>query len=234
LGNGILEKVRQALEGAGFSAGEAYPGGKMLQITGPVAAFHLHRVDSGTRTATVEVTVLCPGEMGGSACEAEALKAASALQAAGAVCVQKGCVYDGGCRLYSVSILASFEAVTDNGACITGLDFQVEVNDVPLPWALVFSEERVQEQTLEFATRSSLPVAITPGSCCWNIRLEELVPTGAQETAEPEGEFRLRVRRGGRSELYGPCRWSSVTRSFSAEGLRRISKGLALTRKEEA
>lgn len=233
LGSPILETVRQCLELAGFPAGEAYPGGKMPGITGPVAAFHLYQVDSGSRTATVEVTVLCPGELGGSLCEAEALKASSALQAAGAVCIQKGCVYDGGSRLYSVSILAVFEAVTENGECTSGLDFQVEVNDVVQPWARLFSGERVQEQTMEFATRSSTAVAITSGSVYWNIRLEELVPRGAQETAEPEGEFRLRVSRGGQSERYAPCRWTSVTRSFSEDGLQRISKGIALMREEE-
>ena len=86
---------------------------------------------------------------------------------------------------------------------------------------------------MEFATRSSTAVAITPGSVYWNIRLEELVPRGAQETVEPEGEFRLRVSRGGQSERYAPCRWTSVTRSFSEDGLQRISKGIALMREEE-
>ena len=63
-------------------------------------------------------------------------------------------------------------------------------------------------------------------------RLEELVPYGSQETAAPADDFVLRVIRGSTSELYKPCRWSSVSRSFTAEGLRLICKGIALTGKE--
>ena len=92
MGSPILESVLHCLEEAGFFAVAAYPGQKLSQIVGLVAAYHLHKVDTGSRTATVEVTVFCPADLGGSACEAAALKATAALQSIGAVCVQKGCM----------------------------------------------------------------------------------------------------------------------------------------------
>jgi len=233
LGIPILESVLRCLEEEGFPASEAYPGQPFPQITGPVAAFHIHKVDSGSRTATVEVTIHCPASLGGAACEEAALGATAALQTSGALCVQNGCIYDGLNQIYSVSILATFTAVAENNDCTTGVGFQIHLDGVYHPWAVAFTEEKVQEQTIEFATRSPVAVAITPGSYYWNIRLEELIPSGSQETAEPEGEFQLRVVRGTKAELYGPCRWSSITRSFTAKGLRRVCKGIALMREED-
>lgn len=233
MGISILETVLRCLEDAGFPASEAYPGQPFPQITEPVAAFHIHKVDSSSRTATVEITIHCPGVLGGSACEMAALNAAAALQASGAACVQNGCVYDGLNRVYSVSILATFPGIPENSDCIMGAGFQIYLDGAYHPWAVAFTEEKVQEQSIEFATRSPAAVAITPGSYYWNIRLEELIPYGSQETTEPEMEFKLRILREGRAQLFSPCRWSSITRSFSAEGLRRICKGIALTCQEE-
>ena len=234
MGSPILESVLHCLEEAGFFAIAAYPGQKFSQIVGLVAAYHLHKVDTGSRTATVEVTVFCPADLGGSACEAAALKATTALQAIGAACVQNGCAFDGIHRLYSVSILATFVGIPEGTDCTMGNGFYIQLNDVYQPWAVSFTEEKVQEQTPEFATRSPVGVTITPGHYYWKIQMEELVSPGFQETAEPAGEFQLRLVQGDRSQLFHPCRWTSVTRSLSPEGLRRIRKGIALMREEEA
>jgi len=210
----------------------AYPGQTLPQILGPVAAVHLHKVDNGSRTVTVEVSILCPSSMGGAACEEAALNAAAALQGVQAVCVQNGCVYNGMTQLYSVSILATFYGIPQESDCTMGVGFQIHLDSVYHPWAVAFTEEKVREQTLEYATRSPVAVAITSGSYYWNLRLEELVPPGFTETAEPEEEFQLRVVREGKTEIYGPCRWSSVSRSFTPEGLHLVCKGVALIREE--
>lgn len=229
----ILELVLQCLQEAGFAANVAYPGQKLPVISEPVAAVHIKKVDGEAQTVTVEVSILSPASSGGTACELAALKACAALQAAKAVCVQNGCVYDGITQVYTVSILATFSGITDENSCILGPGFQVYLNDVLHPWAVSFSAEKVQEQTMEFATRSPVAVAITSGSYYWNLHLEEQIPPGFEEVSEADEEFQLRVIRGNQSEQYGPCRWRSVTRSFTPEGLRRVCKGIALMREEE-
>lgn len=232
MGSPILETVLRILQEVGFTAVSAYPGQKFPQVAGPVAAVHIHKVDNSSRTVTVEVTILCPSGMGGAACEEAALTATAAMQSVQAVCLQNGCIYDGVTQVYSVSILATFSGIPEEKDCTMGVGFQIHLDDVYHPWAVAFSEEKVREQTLEFATRSPVAVAITSGSYYWNLRLEELVPPGFSETAEPGAEFQIRVVRNGKTDCYGPCRWSSVTRSFTPEGLRRVCKGIALMREE--
>lgn len=230
----ILELVLQTLQEAGFAAIAAYPGQKLPVITEPAAAAHIKKVDGESQTVTVEISILSPAALGGAACEQAALKAAKALQAAKALCIQSGCIYDGIAQVYSVSILAAFAGITGEKDCALGPGFQVFLDGVLQDWATAFTAEKVREQTVEFATRSPVAVAITSGSYYWNIHLEELIPSGFPETPEPEEEFSLKLIREGKTEIYSPCRWSSVTRSFRPEGLRRVRKGIALMREEEA
>ena len=232
MGIAVLERVQNCLQQAGLPAAAAYPGHKLPQIPDTAAAYHIHQVDSSKKSITVEVTVHCPAHMGGSACEAAALKATEALHAAGAACVQNGCRYDGTAQLYSVSILAVFSEEPEEESSTPASGFLVRISNVDRPWAVAFSAEKVREQTPEYAVRSPEGTSITSGACYWNLRLEELIPYGSQETPEPKDDFVLRVIRGTASEVYKPCRWSSVTRSFTAEGLHLVCKGIALTGKE--
>ena len=232
MGISVLETVENCLREAGFPAAAAYPGHPIPQIQETVAAFRIHKADSQKKTVTIEVTVLCPGHMGGAACEVAALTAAKALHTAGAACLQNGCQYDGLSQLYSAAILATFSEAEETDSQNQTLGFQVRINNVDHPFVTAFCAEKVREQTTEYAVRSPEGTAITSGCYHWNLRLEELVPYGSQETAAPADDFVLRVIRGSTSELYKPCRWSSVSRSFTAEGLRLICKGIALTGKE--
>ena len=223
----------QQLRDAGFSAFTAFPGQKAPDITEPVAAVHIHKVDSGSQTVTVEVCILSPSGLGGTACELSGRKAAAALQIAGAVCIQNGCTYDPVAQIYSVSILAVFRGDTGESSHRLGPGFKVYLNNVLHHSVTDFTEEKIQKQTMEYIAGSPEGIMIVPGSYHWNLCLEEHFPAGVQETPEPEEEFQLRILREGSAQIYEPCRWTSVTRSFTAEGLRRICKGIALTRKED-
>ena len=63
--------------------------------------------------------------------------------------------------------------------------------------------------------------------------LEELFPAGTPEKAEPVGAFTLEISTDVKTELYYHCRWTSVKREFSREGLRKTRKGIAMLRQEE-
>lgn len=233
MGNVILQQVLTALKNGGFSVELAYPGRKMPQITGPVAAVHMARVDSAALTSTVSVTILSPGELGGAACEAEAMEAMELLLGCGAVCVQEGCVYDRVSQLYAVEIRAAFAGISQTEG-IAGTGFSVSINGVSHDRAVAFQSEETRDYTVEYVTTEPLPMANGTGMVQWSLRLEEQIPVGTEEPAEPSPGFSLVVTTDEKTEIYTGCQWTSVSREYSSQGLRRLRKGFALKREETA
>lgn len=236
MGSVILQQVLTALKNGGFAAELAYPGRKMPQITGPVAAVHMARVDSAALTSTVSVTILSPGELGGAACEAEALKALELLLGCGAVCVLEGCVYDRVSQLYAVEISATFTSLAQSEEEETpaGPGFSVSINGIRHGCAVAFQSEEARGYTTEYVTTEPLPVASGTGMVQWSLRLEEQIPVGTAEPAEPSPGFSLVVTTDEKKEVYTGCQWTSVSREYSSQGLRRLRKGFALKREETA
>lgn len=235
MGNVILEQVLTALKNGGFAAELAYPGGPMPRITGPVAAVHMEKVDSAALTSTVAVSILSPGKLGGTACEKEALKALDLLLGCGAVCVQRGCVYDRVSQLYAVEIHAAFTSLSqsEEGAP-AGPGFAVSINGVRHGCAVSFRCEESRGYTAEYVTTEPLPMASGTGMVQWSLQLEEQIPVGTAEPAEPEPGFSLVITTDEKTETYTGCQWTSISREYSSQGLRRLRKGFALNRKEAA
>lgn len=233
MGYSILELVLRRLREANFAADIAYPGQKFPLIAEPVAAVHIEKVDRASLTVTVEVNIICPAAMGGAACEIEALRATEILRWSGAVCVQNGCTYDGISQVYVVAILATFTGITEADSCIIGPGFSVYLDEILQPYALAVSEEEAPGVQAEYVMGESAPAGISQGSCLWTIQLEELIPAGSPETAEPDGAFQLKIVTELKTERYYHCRWTSVKREFTREGLRRTRKGIAMLREEE-
>lgn len=233
LGYSILELVLRRLREENFTADIAYPGQKFPRITGPVAAVHIEKVDRASLTVTVEVNIICPAAMGGTACEVEALRATEILRWSGAVCVQNGCTYDGISQVYVVTILAAFTGITEADRCVIGPGFSVYINEILQPYALAVSEEEAPGIQAEYVMGESAPAGISQGSYLWHIQLEELIPAGSPETAEPAGAFQMKIVTEQKTETYYHCRWTSVKREFTKEGMRRVRKGIAMLREEE-
>lgn len=233
MGISILELVLRRLREANFTADVAFPGQKFPEITEPVAAVHIEKVDRANMTVTVEVNIICPAAYGGTACEVDALRATEYLRWSGAVCVQNGCTYDGISQVYIVSILATFTGITDENSCTLGPGFELFLNEIYLPYVVSFSEEEILEQETEFATAESDPVGISQGKHYWKISLEELIPAGLPEEEEPEGAFEIRIVTDVKDEYYYYCKWTSIQRTYSSQGLRRIRKGICMLREEE-
>ena len=113
MGISILEQVLYRLRNEEFLADVAYPGQKFPQITKTVAAVHIEKVDRANMTVTLEVNIITPASLGGTACELEALRATEVLQLDGANCVQNGCTYDGSGQVYVVAVLATTIRIWD-------------------------------------------------------------------------------------------------------------------------
>lgn len=232
MGNAILELVLRSLREAGFPADAAFPGQKIPAITEPVAAVHIEKVDSADLTVTVEVSVLCPAQMGGARCEREALRAMEALCLAGADCILEGCEYNGHAKAWSVRILASFLGIATADDCTMGPDFRVYVKDQVIPSAVSFEAEQVFDVAAQYQMGEDAPVGILSGSWVWKLRLEELIPPGEAEVQDPEPDFAVLVERGEVAETYCHCRWISVRREFTRQGLRLIRTGISTHRQE--
>lgn len=225
----MLRRLREE----GFAADVAFPGQMFPQITDTVAAVHIEKVDRGNLTVTVEVSILCPAAMGGTACEVEALRATEILRWAGAVCVQNGCSYDGVAQVYVVDILATFTGVTEAEDCTIWNGFYCYINNRQQRFAVGFSMEERCEVELQYAYGTGEPGGSSTGKKGWTIQVEELIPCGSPETEDVQGEFTLKIVTDQTTETYTGCRWNSVKRELSKQGLRRIRSGIALKREVE-
>lgn len=234
LGYSILELVLRQLRAEGFAADAAYPGQKFPQLEGVVAAVHIENVDRANMTMTLEINILCPAAMGGTECEVQALRATEVLRMAGAVCVQNGCSYDGIAQVYVVPVLATFTGITEAEECRVWPGFYCYIND--LLHLFVTSVEVAQETGAgaEYVMGEAAPAAISIGTVGWEIQVEELIPVGSPEIGEPEGEFTVLIQTDRKRETYSGCRWVSIRREFTQKGLRRVRKGIARSRSEEA
>lgn len=232
MGISILELVLQRLREENFLADVAFPGQKCPRITEPVAAVHIEKVDRSNLSVTVEVNIICPAELGGTYCEVEALRATEVLSRAGAACIQNGCEYDGLAQVYVVSILAAFTGITEADDCVMGPGFRVYQEDNLQPFAVSFQAEQKIDVAAQYEMGEDTPIGIRNGSWIWALRLEELIPPGNPEVKDLEGPFVIRVESDTVTEVYSNCRWTSVRREFTRQGLRRIRTGISMLRQE--
>ena len=232
MGNSILALVLQKLREADFAADAAFPGQDGPVISDTVAAVHIEQVDRAGLTVTVGVHIISPGARGGTACELEALRATEVLRWAGAACIQHGCRYDGDRRVYSVEILATFPGITGADSCVVGPGFQVLLVGVERKAVRIFTAQLQQDHRAEYAIGEDTPVGYSRKKEFWELTLEELYPAGSAEIPSPEAPFLLQLVTEGKTESYYGCRWTSVRRQITREGLRIIRTGASSRRVE--
>lgn len=232
MGYSILELVLRRLRQAGFQADVAYPGQKYPQIGETVATAHIEKVDRANLTVTMEVSIISPAATGGTACEVEALRATEILRWAGAVCVQNGCTYDGVSQVYVVGILATFTGTTDESDCVIWPGFYCYVDESLQRFATNIQIEEVTGRQLEQSMGEADPMGVSDGCHYWNIELVEVIPAGSAVSAEPGMGFTLKLVTDEKTEQFSGCSWVSTSREYSKAGLRRIHRGVALSREE--
>lgn len=231
MGISILELVLQKLREAEFAADVAYPGQKYPPIQNTVAAVHIAEVDRANMTVTVEVTVISPAELGGTACETAALRATEVLRWAGANCIQKGCDYDGMAQVYCVSILATFTCITDAENCAMGPGFTVYVDDTRLEFISAFSNAELRDVICCYEMGEDYPAGLCTGRSKWEITIQEIIPAGSEEVIYPNAATGVTVEKSnGETEIFRDCLFTSVQRENTNAGLKRTWKGVAKTR----
>jgi hypothetical protein len=224
----VLRRLRED----GFTADIAFPGQKFPQISDAVAAVHIEKVDRANLEVTVEISIICPASMGGTACEMKALRATEVLRWSGAVCVQNGCTYDGIAQVYVVSVLATFTGMTEADDCTVWPGFYCYVDNQLHRFAIGFTAVQQTGAAAQYVIGEAVPVGTSLGTSAWEIQLEELIPVGSPEFDSPMEPCVVKILTDQKTEIYSGCRWTTISREFSKQGLRRIRKGVALGREE--
>lgn len=219
MGQTIVAKVIEILQGVDIRADEAYPGGRIPALTGPVAAVRLGRVDRAVRTTAVQTTVMSPSEQGGSICEATALRAIQALEDENATCQKAVCQFDSMADVFYIEITAEFFGVALEESWSPGPGFAITIGEQPMEWATGFS---IQRQTDDEITAIS--------DAKWVFTLEELLGPGSVDPPDPTEPFVLTVTRPLGDEIFTGCTWTSVKREDTIRGISQVRTGVAKAR----
>lgn len=211
----MVDTVVDGLSEAGLRAAAAYPGEKMPQLSAPVVAVGLEKVENGVYTVRAEV--LSPAQLGGTACEMYAEEARTALEGLGAVCSQSGIDYDGRTDLFRIPILGLFPAEEAEPPEEPALDLTMKLGQVRLNYITEFTAAQETED----------PTAAPLSGCGWTFRIRELFPPGTAESSTPAQPFTMTVSRTGREETYESCYLTSVKRNDAVGGLEQIRTGIA-------
>lgn len=216
----IVSNVIDALRTAEIRSDEAYPGGRVPALTGPVAAVRLGKVDRSVRSTDVQVVIMSPAVPGGSLCEATALRAVEVLQDMGGTCVKDICRFDEMASVFYSEITASFFGTALEDGWSAGPGYSIEIGEQPMNHVVSFSAER------------SIGVDITAiASAKWTFTMKELLPPGISEPPDPTEPFAISISRPLTDEIFSGCTWTSVSREETIRGVTQTRKGIAESRK---
>lgn len=215
----IVNLVIDTLRAAGIRSDEAYPGGRIPALIGPVAAVRLGKIDRSQRSTAVQVVIMSPAKSGGSNCEVTALQAIEALQAMGGTCRKEICKFDEMADVFYIEIEAEFFGTAKADTWSPGPGFAVTIGQQPMPCAVAFSLQRAvsgDETNIK--------------NVKWQFTLEELLPPDSTEPPDPQEPFTMTVVRSRFDEVFTGCRFTSVKRQDTLRGVSQVRTGTAETR----
>lgn len=215
----IVSQVIDALRASDIRSDEAYPGSRIPALTGAVAAVRLGKVDRSVRTTTVQVTVMSPTKSGGSQCEAAALRAVEVLTDMGGTCVKDICKFDEMADVFYIEIGAQFFGTALESGWSAGPGYAITIGSQPMEHVVSFQVERSTDEEVTSIADAK-----------WNFTMEELLPPGTSEPADPAEPFVITVSRSGGQESFTGCTWTSVRREETIRGVTQIRKGIAASR----
>lgn len=216
MGYAIVETVVTALCDAGIRADKAYPGQKMPVPEGIVAAVSLKLCDRAQKLECVQVSVLGPAGLGGSACEKAGAAVCDVLQGLGANCVQNACQYQSGMGLFCVEIQGSF---------LTEQPSEPDAEPVVYSFSATVAGKTVENLVSATAYRMWDEETGTILDA-WTVQLVEQI-TGTEDTAAVEEPFEIRLTRNNQTDIFTGCTWSSWRRVLDSSGLKQTRSAVA-------
>lgn len=212
----IVGNVIDALKGVDIRADEAYPGRRIPALTGPVAAVRLGKIDRSVRTTAVEVVIMSPASGGGSLCENTALRAVEAIQDMGGTCVKDVCKFDEMADVFYIDIEGTFFGTALEGKWSAGPGYSITIGSQPMEYVVSFAAQRATDDEVTDIANAK-----------WTFVMEELLPPGTSEPADPSEPFALSVTRALGDELFTGCKFTSQSREDTIRGVTQIRKGTA-------
>ena len=175
MGQMIVDKVVEVLRAGGIRAEAAFPSGKLVRVTEPVAAVSLEQAQPQEYRSVVLVEILAPQEIGGYLCQKKALEACGLLEAEGGVCEQGRCMFYRNSNLFRVPIRVTLHFAARAGSVEAIPKAMITAGGMQLPYVCAFSA--VQKVSGEALSLENAP---------WEITVEEFFPWGVWNTIEPE------------------------------------------------
>ena len=215
----IVSQVIEALTAEKIRADEAYPGRRVPELTGAVAAVRLGKMDRSVRTTAVQVVIMSPASAGGAQCESTALRAVEVLQKMGGTCVKDVCGFDEMADVFYVDIEAEFFGTAMEKKWSAGPGYAISIGTQPLEHTVSFQAERKTDKEVT-----------SIGDALWQVTVEELLPPGTSEPADPTEPFSLTVTRSNTDEVFNGCTLISVTREETIRGIRQVRVAQAKSR----
>ena len=215
----IVGNVIAGLQAAGIRADEAYPGGRIPALTGPVAAVRLGKVDRAVRTTAVQVIIMSPAAQGGSVCESTALQAIDKLENMGGVCVKGLCQFDDLSDVFHIEITSEFLGVAMDNDWAPGPGYSIKISSQTMEWVTGFSIHRKTDDEI-----TAIADAV------WEFTMEELLGPGSVDPPDPSEPFTLYVTRDMTNETFSGCTWTSVKRTDTLRGISQVRTGIAKKR----
>ena len=212
----IVSEVIGKLTGGGIRAAEAYPGKRIPALTGAVAAVRLGKVDRSVRMTHLEVVVMSPASLGGSACETTALKAMGILQDMGGTCVKAVCKFDEMADVFYINIDVEFFGTALVDKWSAGPGYSIKIGAQVMNYVTSFQIQRETDKDVTAIANAK-----------WRFTLEELLPPGTSEPSDPSEPFTIFVSRNGGDETFTGCTWTSVKREDTIKGVSQVRVGLA-------
>ncbi len=181
------------------------------ELSQPAAAVSIQQA---TETEQIlAITVYSPIQLGGSICENAALSAAQALRQLGAQCTQDACSYDRSSGLFAIRLLARWGH--------TALPYQVSVDGSVLPHITGLHAEKKAVLSPVGEVGEGM-IGIRWEEKYWDITVEELLP-GAEPVQDVDIQrFQLEIIRTGSQEQFPGCRWISVRRQDTPQGIKQV------------
>ena len=213
MGLSVVTLIIDLLKGCGIQSGEAYPGGRIPVLTGPVAAIRLGKIDRAVRSTAVQITVMSPADQGGAVCEDTALRIIEVMEELRATCQKETCRFDHTADVFYIEITAVFSGIAHADGWTPGPGFSVHIGIQPMSWATGFSIRRQTENGVQ-----------------WEFTLEELLGPGSVDPPPPVEPFVITVTRPNGKEVFSGCTLTSVEREDTIRGIRQVRRGVAQTR----
>lgn len=221
----------EILTDAGIRAGEGFPPGHRVELTGPGAAVGLRDLNCREGTAEFEIRILSPRSLGGWKCQSTAAEAAAALENSGVVCRMEPMGFRSGCDCFEMVILGKKRVIEQEEIPAVSL-FRITIDGTEMEGVTDFSAEQDRGRRLIGTLNQAEPVGITRGTGGWRLRMVQSIPGSGVGLMEPEEPFVLRVHENSIVTSFEGCCWNRVTKKLDQNQAKVEWEGFALTRSE--